>query len=203
MASPRSSGRGGCYCYHQLPCKSAYLSDRVFVVAHTVLQLVFLRVQSSVLVSDLFQECEPITNFYGLCECVSAVYPSLWPLTASDSLGSPNSTLRNVVLLLLTAGIKLLLTAWTFGIQVPAGIFLPSITIGATMGRAVGLIMSAKDAILFNASSADSHWVTSGTLCIKSGPCSGYSILVHPNLGLAVFFLVSTPLLGLPPCWVG
>jgi chloride channel 3/4/5 len=44
---------------------------------YNVLQLVFLRVQSSVLVADLFQECEPITNFYGLCECASfALSPS-------------------------------------------------------------------------------------------------------------------------------
>lgn len=63
---------------------------------------------------------------------------------------SPDSTLRNVTLLLLTAGIKLLLTAWTFGIQVPAGIFLPSIAIGATMGRAVGLIMSVNPTLFID-----------------------------------------------------
>ncbi|KAG8834550.1 hypothetical protein FRC17_008384 [Serendipita sp. 399] len=99
----------------------------VFIVAAVTAiisyPLVFLRVQSSVLVADLFAECDPNTNFYGLCD--------------------PHSTFRNVFLLLLTASVKLLLTAWTFGIQVPAGIFLPSITIGATLGRAVGLIMHA------------------------------------------------------------
>jgi chloride channel 3/4/5 len=35
---------------------------------------------------------------------------------------------------------KLLFTAWTFGMMIPAGIFLPSITIGACIGRAVGLL---------------------------------------------------------------
>jgi len=100
-------------------------------------QLVFLRVQSSVLVTDLFLECDPATNFYGLCEYVSIHASAL----RCSIIHSPNSTFRNVVLLLITAGIKLLLTAWTFGIQVPAGIFLPSITIGAALGRAVGLIM--------------------------------------------------------------
>jgi chloride channel 3/4/5 len=68
-----------------------------------------------------------------------------------------HSTFLNLFLLFLTAVLKLLLTAWTFGMQVckyhrimrfkliffqvPAGIFLPSITIGAVMGRAVGIIM--------------------------------------------------------------
>jgi chloride channel 3/4/5 len=38
---------------------------------------------------------------------------------------------------------KLLFTAWTFGMMIPAGIFLPSITIGACIGRAVGLLTYA------------------------------------------------------------
>jgi len=64
-----------------------------------------------------------------------------------------------VFLLLLTAAMKWGLTAWTFGMmvsprnvscneaqltrahQVPAGIFLPTIAIGACVGRAVGMIM--------------------------------------------------------------
>lgn len=64
---------------------------------------------------------------------------------------------ENVFLLLVTAGIKVAFTALTFGmmvskcnatqsihvdmaIQVPAGIFLPTIAIGASLGRAVGLL---------------------------------------------------------------
>ena len=64
---------------------------------------------------------------------------------------------ENVFLLLVTAGMKEAFTAWTFGmmvkkrnavqsisadiiIQVPAGIFLPTIAIGASLGRAVGLL---------------------------------------------------------------
>lgn len=46
-----------------------------------------------------------------------------------------------VVLLLVAAFAKTLLTAVTFGASVPAGIFLPSLTIGACVGRAVGLVM--------------------------------------------------------------
>jgi chloride channel 3/4/5 len=45
-----------------------------------------------------------------------------------------------VFLLLLAAACKFALTAWTFGTMVPAGIFLPSIAIGACVGRAVGLL---------------------------------------------------------------
>ena len=46
-----------------------------------------------------------------------------------------------MLLLLVAAFAKTLLTAVTFGSSIPAGIFLPSLTIGACVGRAVGLVM--------------------------------------------------------------
>ncbi|KAH8075851.1 chloride channel [Cristinia sonorae] len=82
--------------------------------------VVFLRVQSSDLVSNLFLECDPSKgDYHGLC--------------------NPTAAWENMFLLVITAGIKLLLTAWTFGMQIPAGIFLPTIAIGACLGRAIGL----------------------------------------------------------------
>ncbi|KIY43083.1 Cl-channel protein [Fistulina hepatica ATCC 64428] len=86
--------------------------------------VVFCRVQSSELVANLFQECDPAKgDYHGLC--------------------NPSAIWENVFLLLLTAGIKLVLTAWTFGMMIPAGIFLPTIAIGACLGRAVGLLTQA------------------------------------------------------------
>ncbi|KAF8637590.1 hypothetical protein AX17_002659 [Amanita inopinata Kibby_2008] len=81
----------------------------------------FYSVQTSELVANLFQECEPTKgDYHGLC--------------------NPTAMWENVFLLVLTACIKFLLTAWTFGMMVPAGIFLPTIAIGACLGRAVGLL---------------------------------------------------------------
>ncbi|PCH36364.1 Cl-channel protein [Wolfiporia cocos MD-104 SS10] len=83
--------------------------------------VVFLRVQSMDLVANLFQECDPTkVDFHGLCNATA-----IW---------------ANVFLLVLTAITKIALTAWTFGMMIPAGIFLPTIAIGACLGRAVGLI---------------------------------------------------------------
>lgn len=65
---------------------------------------------------------------------------------------------ENILLLLVTAGLKLVLTGWTFGLnvryytycgysqsdaltKVPAGIFLPTITIGACLGRTLGILL--------------------------------------------------------------
>ncbi|KAJ7230701.1 Cl-channel protein [Mycena pura] len=83
--------------------------------------VVFSRVQASELVANLFQECDPTKiDYHGLC--------------------NPTAMWENVFLLVLTAAIKVLLTAWTFGMMIPAGIFLPTIAIGACLGRAVGLL---------------------------------------------------------------
>ncbi|KAI0286118.1 chloride channel [Russula aff. rugulosa BPL654] len=83
--------------------------------------VVFLRVPSSDLVANLFQECDPQRiDFHGLC--------------------NPSAMWENVFLLVLTGVVKIGFTAWTFGMMVPAGIFLPTIAIGAALGRAVGLL---------------------------------------------------------------
>ncbi|RDB23755.1 H(+)/Cl(-) exchange transporter 3 [Hypsizygus marmoreus] len=85
------------------------------------IKVVFSRVQASELVANLFQECDPTKgDYHGLC--------------------NPTAMWENVFLLILTAIIKIGLTAWTFGMMVPAGIFLPTIAIGACLGRAVGLM---------------------------------------------------------------
>jgi len=56
---------------------------------------------------------------------------------------SPTATRENVFLLILTAILKIVLTSWTFGMMIPAGIFLPTIGIGACLDRAMGLIMQS------------------------------------------------------------
>lgn len=84
--------------------------------------IVFLRVQSSELVANLFQECDASRgDYHGLC--------------------NPNALVENIFLLILTATIKIGLTAYSFGMMIPAGIFLPTIAIGGCLGRAVGLIV--------------------------------------------------------------
>ncbi|GJN90019.1 hypothetical protein Rhopal_003015-T1 [Rhodotorula paludigena] len=82
--------------------------------------IVFMRVPASELVVNLFQDCSGVDP-YGLCDS--------------------SNTSSVVFLLLVTAFAKTLLTAVTFGASIPAGVILPSLTIGACAGRAVGLVM--------------------------------------------------------------
>lgn len=96
------------------------VSVSAFTAAMSYL-VVFARVQTSELVANLFQECDPTKgDYHGLC--------------------NPTATRQNIFLLILTALMKMALTSWTFGMSIPAGIFLPTIAIGACLGRAMGLV---------------------------------------------------------------
>ncbi|KAF8328365.1 chloride channel [Cantharellus anzutake] len=83
----------------------------------------YMKVQTSSLVDELFKECDPSIDPLGLC--------------------SINAAWTTIFMLVITSGLKLGLTAWTFGMKVPAGIFLPSLAIGASLGRALGLLLQA------------------------------------------------------------
>ncbi|KIN07283.1 hypothetical protein OIDMADRAFT_185745 [Oidiodendron maius Zn] len=83
----------------------------------------YMRAQSSALVYSLFAECsEVLDDQFGLCKMGAA------------SGGT-------IVLLLFAALVGFFLASITFGLQIPAGIILPSMAIGALFGRAVGIIM--------------------------------------------------------------
>ncbi|KAI9105517.1 chloride channel [Phlyctochytrium arcticum] len=84
----------------------------------------FLRVSTVELVANLFKECvDQEGDFYGLC---------------SD----PSEALSSVIkYLILATCIKIFFTIFTFGVKVPAGIFIPSMAVGACVGRALGIVM--------------------------------------------------------------
>ncbi|KAM0334137.1 hypothetical protein ACHAQA_001157 [Verticillium albo-atrum] len=83
----------------------------------------YMKIQSSELVSNLFIECgKHSEDKIGLCKTGAA-------------------SASTIVLLLFAAILGFFLAAITFGLQLPAGIILPSMAIGALTGRAVGIIM--------------------------------------------------------------
>jgi chloride channel 3/4/5 len=73
------------------------------------------------LVYNLFAECRLGDYHEGLCVSTAAqVYP----------------VIKSIAVVLIVKGC---LTIVTFGIKVPAGIFIPTLGVGACMGRIVGL----------------------------------------------------------------
>lgn len=72
---------------------------------------------------------------------------------------------KSVMLLMLALIFKLVITIFTFGIKVPAGLFIPSMAMGAIMGRIIGIMM---EQMAFN---YPGWWIFQGT-------CSGVRILL-------------------------
>ncbi|KAH9172986.1 Cl-channel protein [Lactarius sanguifluus] len=99
----------------------AAVTAAISYLVRTSMLIIESLVPASDLVANLFQECDPQRiDFHGLC--------------------NPTAMWENVFLLILTGVVKIAFTAWTFGMMVPAGIFLPTIAIGASFGRVVGLL---------------------------------------------------------------
>lgn len=113
----------------------------------------FLRAQASELVYYLFAECKDIQ---------------------SDPLGLCKSGIANtgvIFLLLVSAIIGFFFSVLTFGLQIPAGILLPSMTIGALYGRVIGLIVEVWQRehpkwIVFASCEPDVPCITPGTYAI-------------------------------------
>ena len=114
---------------------------------------IFMRAQSSELVYTLFAECAALTDDqFGICQTGAA-------------------TAGIIVLLLLAAVLGFIFASITFGLQIPAGIILPSMAIGALYGRALGIMVelvqkSFPKSIIFSSCEQDVACVTPGTYAI-------------------------------------
>ncbi|KAL4876078.1 chloride channel [Aspergillus karnatakaensis] len=113
----------------------------------------FMRAQNSELVHSLFAECSPgVPDPFGLCK------------TGAASAGT-------VALLLVAAVLGFFLATMTFGLDIPAGIILPSFAIGALYGRALGTAFKIwqdafPDFFLFGNCEPDVPCVTPGLYAI-------------------------------------
>ena len=87
----------------------------------------------------LFRECDGASDFDHLCQYV------LNSALAETILTSVRTTYQwsMVNSLLLATIIRMGLVIISFGCKVPAGIFVPSMAIGATFGRMLGIIVKA------------------------------------------------------------
>jgi len=85
--------------------------------------VVYLQGSNISLLHTLFSDCRRMSGAHEICSLPNAV--------------------SIVIALMLCAAIKLILTLFTLGLKIPGGIFVPSLTIGALMGRAVGFALEA------------------------------------------------------------
>ena len=112
----------------------------------------FMRAQFPELVATLFSECSDLQDEQlGLC----------------DASPTP-AVLANI---LTAATLGFFLASITFGLQLPAGIMLPSVAIGALYGRALGLVLRTwhanhPSAFIFGACEPDVSCITAGQYAV-------------------------------------
>eukprot|EP01061_Rhynchopus_euleeides_P029155 TRINITY_DN4768_c1_g2_i1.p1 TRINITY_DN4768_c1_g2~~TRINITY_DN4768_c1_g2_i1.p1 ORF type:complete len:795 (+),score=237.27 TRINITY_DN4768_c1_g2_i1:69-2453(+) len=133
--------------FNSLNAKWIRVKRMTFIVDHPIVEIFCITLLTAVLnyttpslqrsatsfLSQLFRECRPHDRD-GLCELESEVL---------------------AIQLLTAAFIKLCLTIVTFGTKVPAGLFVPSLFIGACLGRVAGmwvnhLHMSQRSSYMFS-----------------------------------------------------
>ncbi|KAJ8475169.1 hypothetical protein ONZ45_g15702 [Pleurotus djamor] len=86
----------------------------------------FTRMGGTELVATLFSECRPGSRHaeLGLCVIDASTFANIWPVISS---------------IFVAMAVKGALTVITFGIKVPAGIFIPTLGVGACAGRILGI----------------------------------------------------------------
>ncbi|KAG1458982.1 hypothetical protein G6F46_006445 [Rhizopus delemar] len=139
---------------------------------------VFLRIDMTEIMGILFRECEGAgsENYYGLCETKEAG--------------------RMVILLFVATLLRCFGTIITYGAKVPCGIFVPSMAIGATFGRMVGLLVKLwhennPDLFLFSSCRPDMPCITPGTYAFL-GAAAALGGVMHITVSVVVIMFELT-----------
>ncbi|KAL7627346.1 glycerol ethanol, ferric requiring protein [Parahypoxylon ruwenzoriense] len=136
----------------------------------------FLRIEMTESMEILFLECEGTEDYHGLCD--------------------DNRRWANVISLSLATVIRIFLVIISYGCKVPAGIFVPSMAVGASFGRTVGIIMQAiyrahPDSAFFAACQPDEPCITPGTYAFL-GAAAALSGIMHITVSVVVIMFELT-----------
>ncbi|GAW25498.1 putative voltage gated chloride channel [Rosellinia necatrix] len=136
----------------------------------------FLRIDMTESMEILFLECEGAEDYHGLCE--------------------PDKFWFNVFSLTLATVIRIFLVIISYGCKVPAGIFVPSMAIGASFGRTIGVIMQGiyranPESAFFSACLPDEPCITPGTYAFL-GAAAALSGIMHITITVVVIMFELT-----------
>jgi len=141
----------------------------------------FTRMSGTELVYTLFSECKPGNSHEGLCIVDPTSFHTIWPV------------IRAIGVAMI---VKAVLTIVTFGIKVPAGIFIPTLGVGACAGRILGIGMQClqlqyPNAVLFRSCKGDLNCIVPG-LYAMSGAAAALSGVTRTTVSLAVIMFELT-----------
>lgn len=136
----------------------------------------FLRIDMTEMMEILFEECEGKDDFHGLCNMENR-----WRMIASLAFATVMRTCLVMV---------------SYGCKVPAGIFVPSMAIGASFGRMVGILVEAvhhayPNAAYFAQCEPDVPCITPGTYAFL-GAAAALSGIMHITVSVVVIMFELT-----------
>ena len=137
---------------------------------------VFLRIDMTESMEILFLECEGSEDYQGLCDADKRFW--------------------NIVSLVLATVLRTFLVIISYGCKVPAGIFVPSMAIGASFGRTVGIIVQAlheasPNSVFFMSCKPDEPCITPGTYAFL-GAAAALSGIMHITISVVVIMFELT-----------
>lgn len=137
---------------------------------------VFLRIDMTESMEILFLECEGAEDYQGLCDAPNRAW--------------------NIASLLVATILRMLLVIVSYGCKVPAGIFVPSMAIGASFGRTVGIVVQAlydayPTSVFFAACEPDVPCITPGTYAFL-GAAAALSGIMHLTVSVVVIMFELT-----------
>ncbi|KAF9501534.1 hypothetical protein BDN71DRAFT_1550108 [Pleurotus eryngii] len=142
----------------------------------------YTRMGGTELVANLFAECRKGSSDYSdLCVLDASTFAQIWPVISA---------------ILVALVVKGTLTIITFGIKVPAGIFIPTLGVGACAGRILGIFMQYLQARhpnsrMFAACGGDLDCVVPG-LYAMVGAAAALSGVTRTTVSLAVIMFELT-----------
>ncbi|KAH6607836.1 voltage-gated chloride channel [Trichoderma cornu-damae] len=136
----------------------------------------FLRIDMTESMEILFLECEGAENYHGLCDKDRRAW--------------------NLASLVLATVLRVFLVIISYGCKVPAGIFVPSMAVGASFGRSVGIVVQAlheanPGSVFFAACKPDEPCITPGTYAFL-GAAAALSGIMHLTLTVVVIMFELT-----------
>ncbi|OJK01515.1 hypothetical protein ASPACDRAFT_26220 [Aspergillus aculeatus ATCC 16872] len=136
----------------------------------------FLRINMTEMMEILFRECEGGHDYNGLCEAKNR-----WTMVGSLAV----ATILRIFLVIIS-----------YGCKVPAGIFVPSMAIGASFGRFVGILVQAlheayPKSQFFASCEPDIPCITPGTYAFL-GAGAALSGIMHLTISVTVIMFELT-----------
>lgn len=136
----------------------------------------FLRIDMTEAMEVLFVECEGGHDYDEICEAKNR-----WSMVLSLALATIIRTFLVII---------------SYGCKVPAGIFVPSMAIGATFGRMVGILVQAlyehfPNSAFFSACEPDVPCITPGTYAFL-GAAAALSGIMHITVSVVVIMFELT-----------